>query len=78
MNWTMSRKLLEVAIAAEQQTIPEEEPAPVNEWDAIGIAERRLQAKLYKFKLENFIMEGDGNCQFRAVSFGLYGERVLC
>lgn len=26
--------------------------------------------------LQMFVMEGDGNCQFRAVSFGLYGEAL--
>ena len=46
----------------------------MNEWDAVAAAEERLQRKLYKFQLQLFVMEGDGNCQFRAVAFGLYGE----
>lgn len=45
------------------------------ERDALAAEEARLQQRLWKLKLEHFVMEGDGNCQFRAVSFGLYGAR---
>ena len=53
MSWTASRKMLEVAIAAEQQTIPEE-------WDGWVAAEERLQRKLRKFGLSMWVMEGVG------------------
>lgn len=43
------------------------------EVSAVQAEEARLQQRLWKLKLEHYVMEGDGNCQFRAVSFGLYG-----
>ena len=35
--------------------------------------EARLRQRLSRLRLDMLIMQGDGNCQFRAVSFGLYG-----
>jgi hypothetical protein len=66
LNWTHSRKLLEAAIAVEQQSsAPAAEPPrrPLPEWQALEAAEQRLQAKLHKFGLDMYVMEGDGNCQ---------------
>lgn len=34
---------------------------------------RVSQSRLFKLKLEHVVMEGDGNCQFRSMSWGLYG-----
>ena len=62
---------MEAAIAAEQQSIPEESDAapaagrPLAEWQEVEAAEQRLQKKLGKFRLDMYVMEGDGNCQGR-------------
>ncbi len=37
--------------------------------------EQRLTKRLAKLNLEWKVMEGDGNCQFRAVSYSLYGSQ---
>lgn len=84
LQWTDSRKLLEAAIAIEQiqpmEPIPEAPPrGGFWGWDdgsaALQEQEQRLQGRLFKLKLEHCVMEGDGNCQFRAISFGLYGTQ---
>lgn len=36
--------------------------------------ERLLEERLRRLNLAMRVMDGDGNCQFRSVSFGLYGE----
>ncbi|KAI3426931.1 hypothetical protein D9Q98_006875 [Chlorella vulgaris] len=85
LQWTESRKLLEAAIAMEQLE-PAVPPTIHEEWStgrgwagvevsAVQAEEARLQQRLWKLKLEHYVMEGDGNCQFRAVSFGLYGTQ---
>lgn len=66
LAWTQSRKLLEVAIAAEQQRTPEQQApqstwwpgAAADEWQAVAAAEERLRRRLNKFKLDLFVMEG--------------------
>ncbi|EFN56859.1 hypothetical protein CHLNCDRAFT_144480 [Chlorella variabilis] len=83
LKWTDSRKLLEAAIGMEQmQPIPENTPPASNGWGwgqgqgpGLEAEEARLQERLFKLKLEHYVMEGDGSCQFRAVSFGLYGTQ---
>jgi hypothetical protein len=32
--------------------------------------------RLHKLRMDHYIAEGDGNCQFRSVSFGLYGRVI--
>lgn len=76
LQWTESRKLLEAAIGMEQmQSIPEDASSrDGGVWGpGLQAAEARLTSRLFKLKLEHCVMEGDGNCQFRSVSFGLYG-----
>jgi hypothetical protein len=44
---------------------------------ATQMEEQRLVARLFKLKLDMFVMEGDGNCQFRAAAFGLFGKLMF-
>ena len=71
--------------ACAAQPIPENTPPASNGWGwgqgqgpGLEAEEARLQERLFKLKLEHYVMEGDGSCQFRAVSFGLYGGRGRC
>ncbi|KAK9806216.1 hypothetical protein WJX72_005737 [[Myrmecia] bisecta] len=66
--WSDSRKVLEEAI----QTQKSEDRA--HQEPDLMAQETRLQKRLGKFKLDMHVMAGDGNCQFRSVSFGLYGD----
>lgn len=71
LEWTESRKLLEAAIAVEQ-VLPSMDPALQYRADLMA-EEERLLARLYSLGLDMEVQEGDGNCQFRALSFGLFG-----
>lgn len=84
-DWSSSRKELETAIAIEQQN---ESPfastannnnnyyiytAPYD--NSIEMQEQRLALRLNKLRLDHHIAVGDGNCQFRSVSFSLFGTQ---
>lgn len=70
IHWTESRKLLEAAIATEQQ-FPRTDPVDYRH-DVVA-QEQRLNSRLYSLGLEMCVQKGDGNCQFRSLSWGLYG-----
>lgn len=73
LEWTESRKLLEAAIVFEQVD-PKVDPAGQHAWRAdLAAAEWRLAARLHTLGLDMAVQAGDGNCQFRSLSFGLYG-----
>eukprot|EP00884_Botryococcus_braunii_P020390 jgi/Botrbrau1/7034/Bobra.0165s0057.1 len=67
--WSNSRRDLEVAIQSQKSE-------DHRTWDEDLLTEEaRLDQRLSKLNLEMFVMAGDGNCQFRAVSFELYGSQ---
>lgn len=74
LQWTESRKILEAAIAIEQQTAPSD-PALHYRQD-LQAQEQRLVNRLYSLGLEMEVQAGDGNCQFRSLSRCLYGTPV--
>ena len=68
--WTQSRANLEEAIEAEKENTD-------HNWDSDLLThEQRLEQRLNKLKLDMFIMGSDGACQFRSVSYGLYGTEA--
>jgi hypothetical protein len=71
LEWTESRKLLEAAIAVEQ-VLPSMDPALQYRVDLMA-EEERLLARLYDLGLDMEVQAGDGNCQFRSLSVGLFG-----
>jgi len=73
IEWTDSRKLLEAAIAVEQQ-FPSigSDPSFMYRED-VAAQEGRLVSRLGSLGLDMSVQLGDGNCQFRSLSFGLYG-----
>lgn len=78
-KWSTTRKALEAAIAVEQL----EEGAMTGrrrsstawELDGVAAAEQRLALRLHKLRLDMLVMCGDGNCQFRSIAYGLYGDQ---
>lgn len=64
--YSVSRRYLEDAIIAEADR---DRHAPAD----LQSEEARLRQRLARLRLDMLIMQGDGNCQFRSVSFGLYG-----
>lgn len=64
-----SRKELEV-------TIKEEKQKDHSSWEPDLLSEEtRLQKRLDRLKLDMHVVSGDGNCQFRSVSFTLFGTQ---
>lgn len=77
LHWTESRKLLEAAIAVEQASEQSFHGASVNfdySRNDVAMQEKRLISRLKSLSLEIDSQAGDGNCQFRALSVGLYGK----
>lgn len=67
LSWTVSRKVLEDTISQQAaHDLAESTPDLRSE-------EARLRDRLKLLKLDMHVMQGDGNCQFRSVSFCLYG-----
>lgn len=70
LSWTESRKVLEAAIAVEHRT-------DHASWDerrtSIVLEEDRLLRRLDRLGLQMVLQLGDGNCQFRSLSWGIYG-----
>ena len=75
--WSTSRKELEIAVALEQadEQLHRLPKCTSNDWNSVAVAEERLLERLYKLKLDMQVMQGDGNCQFRSISQGLYGTQ---
>lgn len=68
--WTQSRDNLEVAIEEEKENTD-------HNWDSDLLShEQRLEQRLDKLKLDMFIMGSDGACQFRSISYGLFGTEA--
>lgn len=65
-QYSVSRRVLEDAIVAEADR---DRHAPAD----LQTEETRLRQRLARLRLDMLVMQGDGNCQFRAISFGLYG-----
>jgi hypothetical protein len=77
LHWTDSRKLLEAAIAVEQasESLHSAPSASLNySRNDAAMHEKRLISRLKSLSLEMDSQAGDGNCQFRALSVGLYGK----
>jgi hypothetical protein len=73
LAWTESRKLLEAAIAVEQVE-PQPLPDPSLQWrEDLAAQEYRLYDRLNSLGLDMVLQFGDGNCQFRSLSWGLFG-----
>lgn len=68
LQWTESRTDLEEELQSEKAAGAK---TRVPDWKS---EDTRLAERLQKLKLDMFVMEGDGNCQFRSVSFNLYGS----
>lgn len=68
LDWTASRWDLDLELRARQ------EAGRRAEW-ATGLqaAESTLHDRLGKLGLDLFVMQGDGNCQYRAIAHSLYG-----
>ncbi|KAG2486732.1 hypothetical protein HYH03_014658 [Edaphochlamys debaryana] len=68
LEWSHSRKCLEVLITAEREKKA-----------VAGMAykshEQRLRERLERLNLDMLIVAGDGNCQFRSISNELYGTQ---
>ncbi|KAL0048207.1 hypothetical protein WJX82_009891 [Trebouxia sp. C0006] len=68
--WTQSRQSLEEAIEEEKENTE-------HNWDSDLLShEQRLDQRLDKLKLDMFIMGSDGACQFRSISYGLFGTEA--
>ncbi|KAL3159149.1 hypothetical protein ABBQ32_14134 [Trebouxia sp. C0010 RCD-2024] len=68
--WTQSRANLEEAIEEEKENTD-------HNWDSDLLThEQRLEQRLNKLKLDMFIMGSDGACQFRSISYGLFGTEA--
>lgn len=74
LRWTESRKILEAAIAIEQQTSPAD--LVLHYRQDLQAQEQRLVNRLHTLGLEMEVQAGDGNCQFRSLSRCLYGTPV--
>ena len=76
LEWTQSRKILEADLAVAQRLATSASAQTEAWWDpaAWESGELVLQRRLHQLNLDMLVMEGDGNCQFRSCSFGLYGE----
>lgn len=77
LQWTESRKLLEAAIAIEQidssnSGYSENGHLSMHRQDIIS-QESRLAHRLYRLGLHMEVQAGDGNCQFRSLSWALFG-----
>lgn len=69
--WTQSRQNLEEAIEEEKEN------STHKTWDSDLLShEQRLDQRLDKLKLDMFIMGSDGACQFRSISYGLFGTEA--
>ena len=68
LNWTASRRALEVLLTNEQAAAGSGVSGPMTE-------QQRLEARLQNLHLDMLVMAGDGNCQFRSVSFELFGSQ---
>jgi hypothetical protein len=78
-KWSTTRKALEAAIAIEQYEeggmTGRRRSSTAWELDGVAAAEQRLALRLHKLRLDMLIMCGDGNCQFRSIAYGLYGDQ---
>jgi hypothetical protein len=78
-KWSTTRKNLEIAIAVEQleEGAGDGRRRSSMAWELEGVAaaEQRLALRLHKLKLDMLVMCGDGNCQFRSIAYGLYGDQ---
>lgn len=61
-----------VLLAEHKPKVNDAEPPP---WTEVELDHARLLSRLAEFGLSERTVEGDGNCQFRAVSDQLYGEQ---
>jgi hypothetical protein len=72
LQWTESRKLLEAAIMFEQV-----DPSTIDRRSYyrqdIANQEAYLVSRLSSLGLDMVVQKGDGNCQFRSLSYGLFG-----
>lgn len=83
ISWTDSRKLLEAAIAFEgmrNSSCMSKSSSLVSKehvWSGTnympGTEEERLNKRIERLGLGVVLQRGDGNCQFRSMSWGLYG-----
>ena len=71
LQWTESRKLLEAAIMIEQVE-PSTDPYSYYRQDLVT-QESLLNSRLSSLGLDMVVQKGDGNCQFRSLSYGMYG-----
>jgi len=71
LQWTDSRKLLEAAIMFEQVD-PSIDPYSYYRQD-VATQETLLVSRLSSLGLHMEVQKGDGNCQFRSLSYGLFG-----
>ncbi|KAL4549046.1 hypothetical protein Ndes2526B_g04098 [Nannochloris sp. 'desiccata'] len=71
LQWTESRKLLEAAIMFEQVD-PSIDPHNYYRQD-LATQETLLVSRLSSLGLHMEVQKGDGNCQFRSLSYGLFG-----
>ena len=71
LEWTNSRKLLEATIAFEQ--LDTSIDPMLHYRQDVEAQERRLVARLNALGLDMAVQRGDGNCQFRSLSYGLFG-----
>jgi OTU-like cysteine protease len=74
LQWTESRKLLEAAIMFEQVD-PTVDPSTYNNSyrQDLMTQESLLVSRLSSLGLGMVVQKGDGNCQFRSLSYGLFG-----
>jgi hypothetical protein len=71
LQWTESRKLLEAAIMLEQ--VDPSIASPSYYRQDLATQENLLVSRLGRFGLGMVVQKGDGNCQFRSLSYGLFG-----
>ncbi|KXZ45455.1 hypothetical protein GPECTOR_54g196 [Gonium pectorale] len=85
LEWSHSRKVLEVLIAAERSAGSTRAGGTRrgsrsggdggSSGESYSAAERRLAERLERLNLEMLQVAGDGNCQFRSLSNELYGSQ---
>ena len=71
LEWTDSRKLLEAAIMFEQ--IQPDQFDPSHYRRNIASQEDCLRSRLWSLGLDMVVQMGDGNCQFRSLSYSMFG-----